>query len=252
MKEVVTVPVAELCEEPYVSVLCYPRPNRVEAERRLEELEKLGVSALEFGGRKEVFGVGILGKGYVGLVVKAFECGKTVALKIRRVDANRLGMQHESSMLERANAVDVGPGLLGMSNNFLVMEFVEGDLLPHWLDKAPRNTLVKKVLRGVLEQCWRMDEVGLDHGELSDAPKHVIVSEKNVPVIVDFETASVDRRPSNVTSICQFLFFSGKIGKRVCEMLGMKYESEIVGALRVYKRQRKRENFERVLEACGL
>jgi len=252
VKKAVSVPVAELCEEPYVSVLCYPKPSRVEAETRVKELQKLGIAALEFGGEKGVFGVGILGKGYVGIVVKAFKRGNTLALKIRRVDADRVRMQHESKMLRRANSVGVGPELLGVSKNFLVMQFVEGDLLPRWLGRRLRKALVEEVLCDVLEQCWRMDEVGLDHGELSHAPKHVIVDAKNTPVIVDFETASVNRRPSNVTSICQYLFLSGETAKKVGGKLGGKDEGKIVEALRRYKHERNRGNFERVLEACGL
>jgi putative serine/threonine protein kinase len=252
VKKAVSVSVAGLCEEPYVSVLCYPKPSKVEAEKRLKELQRLGISALEFNGEKEVFGVRILGKGYVGVVVKAFKHREIVALKIRRVDADRLQMQHESQMLERANSVGVGPELLGVSKNFLVMQFVGGDLLPRWFEKTRRKVLVRRVLRGILEQCWRMDEIRLDHGELSDAPKHVIVNERNVPVIVDFETASVNRRPSNVTSICQFLFFSGEIGRKMDDVLGEKDKNEIVEALRRYKRARNREDFERILEACGV
>lgn len=247
-----TLSIEKLGEEPYASIICYPRSNSAELKRRLKELRKLGVEALEFSGGKEAFGISVLGKGCVGIVTIAYRNGEKVALKIRRVDADRARMQREAKMLEEANLVHVGPRLLGVSKNFLLMQFIEGDLLPVWLERKMGKTLIKRVLRDVLEQCWRLDNAGLDHGELSHAPKHVIVNGKNVSFIVDFESASLSRRPSNVTSICQFLFLSGVVAEKVAVKLGEKDGKAIVKVLRDYKSDRIRGNFEIVLGICGL
>jgi putative serine/threonine protein kinase len=244
--------VEKLGEEPYACILCYPRPSSAELKKRLKELQELGLGALEFSGEKEAFGIPVLGKGCVGIVIIAYRNGEKVALKIRRVDADRARMHREAKMLKRANLVHVGPRLLDVSKNFLLMQFIGGNLLPVWLERKKGKVLVRKVLREVLEQCWRLDNANLDHGELSYAPKHVIVDRKNVPFIVDFESASVNRRPSNVTSICQFLFLSGVIAQKVAVKLGEKDSKAIIDALRDYKRDRVRGNFERVLEACDL
>jgi putative serine/threonine protein kinase len=249
---VLRVAVERLGEEPYVSVLCYPRPSKAEFKKRLKELQRLGVSALEFSGEKKAFNVPVLGKGCVGIVVMAYANGEKVALKIRRMDADRSRMQHEAEMLRKANSVRVGPKLLGVSRNFLLMRFVDGELFPGWLEKRRGKASIRRVLREVLEQCWRLDVSDLDHGELSHAPKHVIVDEEGVPFIVDFETASLDRRSSNVTSICQFLFVGGEVAGKVAEKLGEKDKKALVGVLRRYKSDGTRENFEQVLEVCGL
>ena len=68
--------------------------------RRLKELERLGVQALEFTGEKSVFDVPVLGKGCVGVVVVAYTNSGRAALKIRRVDADRKEMFHEGEMLK--------------------------------------------------------------------------------------------------------------------------------------------------------
>jgi len=107
-------------------------------------------------------------------------------------------------------------------------------------------------LREILEQCWRLDKIGLDHGELSHAPKHVVINQKDAPFIVDFETASVNRKPSNVTSICQFLFIGGVVAEKVAGKLGEKDKKAPIEVLKNYKKGRTRENFERVLAVCGL
>jgi putative serine/threonine protein kinase len=239
-------------EEPYASVLCYPRPSNTELRKRLKELRRLGIATLEFVGEKKVGNVSVLGKGCVGIVMIAYRNNERVALKIRRVDADRSSMRREARLLERANSVLVGPKLLGVSKNFLVSRFISGELLPEWLKKRRSETLTKAVLCGVLEQCLRLDFAGLDHGELSNAPKHVIVNRENKPCIVDFETASLHRRPSNVTSICQFLFVGGAVARTVAGELGEVDKDRVIEALRRYKNERNRRNFERILDVCGV
>ncbi|MDI6846814.1 MAG: RIO1 family regulatory kinase/ATPase [Candidatus Bathyarchaeia archaeon] len=252
MKKALVITLEKLSEEPYASILCYPRPRKAELKKRLKELQKLNVKALEFSGEKQAFNTPVLGKGYVGIVVIAYRNMEKMAIKIQRVDAARSRMQQEAKMLKKANSVRVGPKLLGISKNFLLMQFIDGDLLPKWLEKRIEKAQVRKVLREVLEQCWRLDEAGLDHGELSRAPKHIIINKKSKPFIVDFETASIIRKPSNVTSICQFLFISGLVARKVAENLGEKDRATIIDVLRRYKNDRTRENFERVLKVCSL
>jgi putative serine/threonine protein kinase len=246
------LPLTKLSEEPYASIICYPKSSTAKLNRRLKELQRLGVGYLEFCGDKQVLNLHVLGKGCVGIVAVAYVGGKKVALKIRRVDADRSRMQREAALLRKANSVGVGPKLLAVSRNFLAMQFVDGCLLPEWLGKCQGKEKTRRALRSVLEQCWRLDEAGLDHGELSHAPKHVIVDRKAEPFIVDFETASVKRRPSNVTSICQFLFMGSETAKKVGEKLGARDWKAIVATLRRYKTNRSNENFMRILEVCGL
>ena len=252
MKNAWVISLEELSEEPYASVICYPRPSKAELQKRLKELRNLGVKVLEFSGEKQAFNIPVLGKGCVGVVVVAYVDGEKAALKVRRVDADRSRMQREAEMLKKANSVRVGPRLLGVSKNFLLMQFIDGDLLPKWLEKRKGKAQLRKVLHEILEQCWRLDKAGLDHGQLSHAPKHVIIDQKDEAFIVDFETASVNRKPSNVTSICQFLFISGVVAEKVAEKLGRKDKKAIINALKNYKNDRTRENFGNVLWACGL
>jgi len=251
LKTPLTVLTENLTVEPYASVLCYPRASEAELESRLGELREHGVEAVEFVGDASAFNVPVLGKGFVGIVVTAHLDGQRAALKIRRVDADRLGLEHEAQMLAKANSVQVGPRLISVSRNFLVMQLIDGCLLPNWLGAHKEKALVRGVLNDVLEQCWRLDSIGLDHGELSKAPKHIIIDKQQNPVLVDFETASVNRKPANVTSVCQFLFTShGAVAKAVAEVLGEINRAEAINALRLYKNERARKNFDRVLQVC--
>ena len=240
-----------LSENKHGQILCYPRCEQEELGKRLKELERLGVQTIEFTGEKNVFDVPVLGKGCVGVVVVAYTNSGRAALKIRRVDADRKGMFHEGEMLNRANAIDVGPKLLEISENFLLMELVKGTHFPEWIksmEGKEKQWRVRLVLKDILEQCYRLDEAGLDHGELSNAPKHIIVDVDDRPHLIDFETASINRRVSNVTSVCQYLFLRSQIADKVKEKLGEVDEKELINALRTYKRERTRENFEKILE----
>lgn len=251
MKAPAKVLTENLKMEPYASAICYPRASEDVLENRIDELRRHGVTALEFTGEASVFNLPVLGKGFVGIVAIAYLEELRLALKIRRVDTDRAGLEHEAQMLAKANSVQVGPKLLGVSKNFLLMQLVEGCLLPTWLSSQREKEEVRVVLSEVLEMCWRLDSIGLDHGELSEAPKHIIINKQHKPFIVDFETASLDRRPANVTSVCHFFFTShGAIAKAVMDVLGEVNRAEAIDALRRYKNERKRDNFDDVLRVC--
>jgi putative serine/threonine protein kinase len=135
------------------------------------------------------------------------------------------------------------------------MEFVEGLLLPKWvatLKGRGTKKRIRAVLQQILEQCWKLDRAGLDHGELSRAPRHVIVDAEDRPRLVDFETASSERRTSNVTAICQFLFLGSQIAKTLRKRLGEIDDEALITSLRTYKSDRTEQSFFRILQVCRL
>jgi putative serine/threonine protein kinase len=245
------VSVSGLFESGHGQVLCYPRCPQEELENRLKELETLGVQAIEFTGDRTIFGVPVLGKGWVGIVVVAHLSNGKAALKIRRSDSGRESLFHESEMLKTANQNGVGPKLVNVTQNFLLMELIQGTKFPEWiqtLEDANAKPRLRHVIKQVLEQCYKLDQAGLDHGEISKAPKHILVTAQDTPVLIDFETSSIKRRVSNVTSVCQYLFLGSQIAPKVNSILGQVNENEFINVLRTYKQERSRTNFENVLE----
>jgi len=254
----IIVSLEDLVSTEYGLILCYPKYDRGEVERRIGEMRKLGVRAVCFSGNKVVAGLPVLGKGYVGIVVLALlEDGRRAALKISRIDSKPNRIIHEARMISMANRVGVGPKILGYTSNLLMMEYIEGHLLPEWImgiigDRERGSRRLRWVLRDILEQCWRLDSIGLDHGELSWADKHIIVDGWDRPHIIDFEAASDGRRTSNVTSISQYLFVRGRMASLVANILGHIEAERLIQALRTYKMERSRENFESILKILGL
>ena len=251
MKQPKIVALENLDEEPYASIVCYPRTNPTEIYHRLEEMQQHGVTSIEFVGKTNASNIPVLGKGYVGVVVVANVKGQKVALKMRRIDADRLDFTHEAEMLQKANAIGVGPKFIAVSNNFLLSQLIDGDLLEDWLQTPREKGLIRKVLVDILEQCWSLDEAGLDHGELSKAPKHLLVDKMDKPFIVDFETASIMRKVINVTSVCQFLFMgNSRAAKMLDEVFGKKNRLSLISGLKKFKKNTNRKNFEDLLDMC--
>jgi len=252
-KNLCSATLKELSLQPYIQILCYPKPTIEEAEKRIKELQTLNISKIEFSGEKEVYGLKVLGKGCVGIVVKAYFNGNKAALKIRRVDADRADLTHEAFMLKKVNAHNIGPKLYGFTKNFLLMEFINGQPIVEWVKKLQDNDekKLKKVLMKILEECFKLDNLGLDHGELSRAHKHILINEYDAPVIVDFETASDTRKPSNLTKICHFLFFQSEIAFKINKILNVSLE-DLRKALKDYKINKTKEKLEALLNLCNL
>jgi len=248
-----TIPLEGLLQTRAGSLICYPRFDFEEAERRLRELRLLGVEALELRGRHRVNEVPVLGKGHVGVVVAARIGGALAALKIRRIDADRCSLAAEAENLRLANGVSVGPRLLGASANFLLMELIEGAYLADWIEGlAPsEGKILRRALHRLIDKARRLDRVGLDHGELSRAQRHVIVAGGD-PRIVDFESASTGRRAANVTSIVQYIYINRRMSGLVGRLMPLPEPEPLLHALRGYRRSPTEEDYRGLLAVCGL
>ncbi len=231
-------------------VLTYPYADEGEARRRIVELALLGVRRLSFEGPVELWGLRVLAKGTTSVVVKGEAFGIDVAVKARRLDANRPSLLAEAERLRLANRVGVGPRLLAASRNFLVWRYVEGVPLEEWALGAEPDEL-RAVARKLIEQALALDSVGLVHMELSRLGDHVLVTPTLGVVIFDFETASTASSKSNVTQILQGLFVrESEVSRRFRLALGVTRE-EALEAARAYKAGRRREALSKILEATG-
>lgn len=248
------IPIKKLVKEPYSKILGYPKASSRQLQSRIIELEKLKIKSISFSGQTTIGSLQILGKGYVGVVVLAKKRNNIVALKIRRLDSQRNEMKSEAKLMKLVNTVNVGPKLYNASKNFLVMEYLEGDKIGDWIQSLKGNGSSKKlksIIRIILEDCYRLDEMGFDHGELSSISKHVIVGKLRT-TLIDFESSSVNRRASNVTSITQAIFIGSGIGKKVQRIYKIPEKGKIIDVLRKYKQEPTRKSFDDILKILKL
>ena len=248
------LPLDKLSQEPYSTIIGYPKATKKQIKTRIVELKKLGIRDVSFQGQTKIGSLNILGKGYVGVVVLSRIKNKLVAVKIRRTDASRINMVKEAKFLKIANKAGVGPLLLAMSKNFIIMEYLDGKKISKWVNelKSKRDIkLLKSIMQKILEDCYSLDVIGLDHGELSTISKHVVIG-KSKTTIIDYESASTQRRVSNVTSATQAICIGSGISKIVRKIYRMPSKNKIIKILRSYKQEQNRQNFEKILEILKL
>ena len=246
-------PVERLAEHPYSVILGYPKATKAQLKSRMRELNRLGVDGVSFEGPMQIGRQSVLGKGYTGIVVLAKIGSQKAALKIRRTDSPRQSMEKETVLLEAANMTGVGPKIIKSSKNFVVMEYLDGKKILDWIFELKGKgsaSKLKKTIKKVLEDCYRLDMAGLDHGELSNITKHVIVG--NSITIIDFESSSLDRKVSNVTSATQAIFIGSGLAKMVRRIYKVPQKQQIIAALRQYKETRSQASFDKVLEVLRL
>ncbi len=237
------VRVEDLSEE-LAAQLSYPRRISEYAEEVLRDVRSLGVRrfAVESGQLL------MLGKGFRNVVFLVETDGGRAALKVRRDDAPYTAVGREAVVHAAANRAGVGPLLLGSGERSLLMEVVTGTPLRKWLSEASGDD-ARTVIAKVLRQCRALDIAGIDHGELSRAHKHVLVTEGLGVMIIDFGAARFTPRPSNVTSFLRYLR-SGEVMPLLAEKLGT--FGIDVDLLRDYKRTLSDEAFLAILRSLGL
>jgi len=163
-------------------------------------------------------------------------------------------MKNEAVLLKLVNSINVGPKMFDVSKNFLIMEYLEGEKFSDWIDSLKGSGSVKKLkstIKNILEDCYRLDQIGFDHGEISNISKHIIVG-KNKATLIDFESSSTQRKPSNVTSITQAFFIGSGIAKKAQKISNNASKEDIIAALKIYKQEKTRENFEKLLKVLKL
>ena len=127
------VKISKITEPPYSNIWVYPKGTRTQVKSRIKELKTLGVESISFQGKLEIGSISILGKGYVGIVVLGKIGRKKVAVKIRRNDSPRKNLKKEAELLKIINEYKIGPKLVAFSNNFLVMEYLDGEKIGDWV-----------------------------------------------------------------------------------------------------------------------
>ncbi len=239
-----------LVRTPFIQILTYPRISLPVARARIKQLQKLEVEELIFEGRVRIGRLGVLGLGTVGVVVRASAGGRDLALKIRRTDANRPNMDEEARLTEMVNRLDIGPAVVSHSKDFILMQLLEFQELIDWLkglEGPGKRQRARELVHSILNQCRKLDIMGVDHGQLSNLRKHAVVADER-PWIIDFESAGTSRRPRNVTTAAQYLLVGGRLSPLMRRTLGIKDRESVVRLLSAYKADMTDYTYAKLLE----
>lgn len=234
-----------------IDLLCYPRFSASDYYSRLSELRSLNLKFVILEGNTLLNAIRILGKGSEGLVLKVQDIhSKTLALKIKRIDSCRTDMQNEFEFYQSINRNNLGPKVFSHTKNALLMEFIEGLSARNWFLKSNMNLdLIRKIIINILTQCYTLDKIHIDHGQLNKLDNHVIISHCGSKcTIVDFESASCIRKVNNVTSAFQGLIFKGIISDQINKFVNYdKKRVEFLNLLSRYKIDKSKKNFDSII-----
>ncbi len=161
-----------------------------------------------------------------------------VAIKIRNIESKAEGsIRNEGLWLERLNEERIGPQLIKAGEvdgkDYVIYQFVEGKEILDWIEGATKE-MIQKVLQDVLEQCFRLDQLGVTKEEMHHPVKHILVTEKQRVFLIDFERTRLTDKPQNVTQFVEFIC-------RIQEKLAQKGVKVVVERLRTLAQEYKKE-----------
>jgi predicted Ser/Thr protein kinase len=175
-----------------------------------------------------------IAKGWSSYIWKVSYGEKIFVLKEVREKSPRKNLcEREGKMLTRANRVGVGPKVVEVNKkgNFVVMEFIRGKEFRDWfLDREFKTQKDKEKLYEMIKEIYqrilRLDEIGLSHNQLQVGKNILVVEKKDgfVPVIIDFEKATLKKKTKNLGQLDSFLFYNphGQVAKKMRKIFGVK------------------------------
>jgi HemK-related putative methylase len=201
------------------------------------------LKSLEYDGIKDIQR---LAKGHRGLIFVGKLKGKKVAVKKQREDIEAVGrIKNEARWLKLLNRKGIGPKFMYIEDEYFVYEFVEGEFIPDFLEKAGKDR-IKKVLIDVFKQCFVLDKMKVNKEEMHNPYKHIIVKDGKA-VLIDFERSHSTEKPKNVTQFCQFV--SSKKVMKILKKKGFDFKKgDMNAATQRYKKKMTEENFKKILQ----
>ncbi len=184
-------------------------------------------------------------RGKRGVIYVGKRKGKKVAIKTAKTDLTIQNIIHEGTTLKQLNKLKIGPKLILATPEYFSYEFVEGEFILDFAEKASKKKLLA-VTEDVLLQCRVLDKVGVTKFEMTHPIKHVIVQKNNVPVMIDFERCRKTDKPKNVTQFVSFIA-KGPLGKLLVSK-GIKIDSDrLLSLAQEYKHNLTDKSFKEIV-----
>ncbi len=187
-----------------------------------------------------------LAKGKRSLVYTAFLGNKKVGIKVARKDISiKKHIENEAKFLKILNKKKIGPKLLHSKKDSIIYEFVEGERILDWMEKANKKN-IKKIIKDIFEKCYILDSLKIEKKEMHHPIKHILIKKNNVKMI-DFERCRKTNKPKNITQFCQFL-----ISKKVSSILikkGFKKikKTTLIPIVKDYKKKFDKKNLKKII-----
>ena len=195
-----------------------------------------------------------LGKGtnFVALLLR--QNGNKMVVKIEKDDqCAKNAARKEAYFLSHLNKYGLGPKLYfyDEKKRFLIEEFLEGDFIIDFVLREKDPVKIREVVLKSLCKAYKMDTIGVIHGQLHLPKRHIIVTSSG-PRFLDFDKGVFSKRGKNLTQLVQFFFLNPKsaVRRRVLEVFNLSEEdiAPLFNLLKEYKNVKERPRiFNKVL-----
>ena len=182
--------------------------------------------------------IDFIGKGHRGVVFKGIlNNNHYIALKVPRVNAKNT-IINEGTIMTETNKFGVAPIVYNYSENFLIMELLNGVNLRDYLKNDNLNKKeLQQIIQETLKQCLKLDLHNIDHTEIQGG-KHIIINRENKTVkLLDFDKAKKQNKPHNFTSAVSLFYGKCHTSKKIKEILNIpeKDYGVVRELLKIYK-----------------
>ncbi len=164
-------------------------------------------------------------EGWRGVIYAGEYKGKKVSLKVAKSEENVKALNKESEILEILKGKRGFPQLIERGNGYFIYEFIEGVPFKNVKDKS----IVKEVLKRLINIARFLDVSGINHGELNNIEKNVLVNVKdsNIDVyLLDFDRGGFSKKTHNVSQLIQVLRKHGILSFEETIKFGKEYFKE--------------------------
>ncbi len=166
-----------------------------------------------------------LGEGWRGVIYTGEYRGKKVSLKIAKSLENIEAINKEARILEALKGKKEFPQILERGNGYFVYEFIEGVPFRNVKDKK----VIKEVLKRLIDIARFLDILGINHGELNNIEKNVLVNIKDINIsvyLLDFDRGNFSKKTHNVSQLIQVLRRYGILSLEEAIKFGKEYFKE--------------------------
>ena len=186
-------------------------------------------------------------KGKRGFIYTAKLGNKKIAIKEKNPESKAQSrIEFEAYWLKKLNKHKIGPKFIFFKDDSLVYEFVEGIFIEEFIKDSTKRD-IKKVLIELFNQMFLLDELGINKEEMHHPYKHIIITKKTKPVLLDFERANNTEKPSNVTQFCQFITSTNL--HPLLNKKGIKIDiRKVRTAAKTYKHNTNKKNFKEIIK----
>ena len=130
-----------------------------------------------------------------------------IVIKTKNDNSTALNrIQNEVFILSKfkEKKIEFTPDVLLSNEDFFVYEFIDGELIEEYLNKASQEEIVN-ILKKILEFVFKLDQLKINKEEMHRPVKHILITKDKEIKMIDFERAHYTDHPKNLTQFCQFL-----------------------------------------------